>query len=36
LNVNSESSSFFFYNPCVLERQLCIVNQSYAFVAEQQ
>jgi hypothetical protein len=28
---NSESSSLFFYNPCV-ERQLCIVNRGYAIV----
>jgi hypothetical protein len=32
---NSESSSLFFYNPYV-ERQLCIVNQGYAIVTEQQ
>jgi hypothetical protein len=32
---NSESSSVFFYNPCV-ERQLCIVNRGYAIVTKQQ
>jgi hypothetical protein len=31
----AESSSLFFYNQCV-ERQLCIVNQGYAIVTEQQ
>jgi hypothetical protein len=32
---NSESSSLFFYNPCV-EGQLYIVDQDYAIVTEQQ
>jgi hypothetical protein len=32
---NSESSSLFFYNPCV-ERKLCIVNWGYTIVTEQQ
>jgi hypothetical protein len=33
--VNSDGSSLFFNDPSV-ERQLCIVNQGYAIVTEQQ